>query len=77
MGEWKLVLFVILATAFLAMLFNVQPILAGATIQTDEVSTILYPVLGVFQTFSSYLILLTFVIIGAGVFGTLYFSCKR
>ncbi len=77
MGEWKLVLFVILATAFLAMLFNVHPILAEATIQTDEVSTILYPILGVFQTFSNYLTLLTFSIIGMGTFGVLYVSCKK
>jgi len=77
MGHWKFVLFVILTAASVALLFNVHSALAEAPTPGDEITAILYPILGAFPVLSDYLILLTFTIVGAGTFTILYFSCKK
>lgn len=76
MGHWKLVSFVIFAAVTFVMLFNVHPALAEAPTLGNEITGILYPILGAMPVFSDYLILLTFAIVGAGAFTVLYFSCK-
>ena len=77
MGHWKLVSFLILTAVPLALVLNVHPALAKAPTPVDEITVILYPILGDLSVLSNYLILLTFAIVGAGTFAVLYFSCKK
>lgn len=76
MGHWKLVSFVIFTAVNFVMLFNVHPALAESPTLGNEITGILYPILGAMPVLSNYLILLTFTIVGAGSFAVLYFSCK-